>query len=117
MTLPSYSQLADRMGMAPGFCCPLAVKIPLQRGLSYSSECTILPVQCLHSALLRRVNHTGSDVRISSGTLMNPRNFPGQSAAAGWWNWAKVFSCRWSRFDHINNLEVRLNYSRNRMES
>ena len=107
MTLPSYSQLADRMGMAPGFCCPLAVKIPLQRGLSYSSECTILPVQCLHSALLRRVNHTGSDVRISSGTLMNPRNFPRQSAAAGWWNWAKVFSCRWSRFDHINNLEVR----------
>lgn len=57
--------------------------------------------------LLRRVNHTGSDVRVASGTIINPRNFPRQSAAALWWNWSGVFSCRWCRREHINRLEMR----------
>lgn len=107
ISMPAYSQLAQRMGMAPGFSCPIDIRIPLQRGLAYSSSSVQLPVQCLHSSLLRRVNHTGSDVRISTGTLMNPRNFPRQSAAANWWKWSKVFAYKWSRWDHINNLEVR----------
>ena len=88
---PSCFQLAARAGMAPGFVCPVEVTIPLQRGLGYSGSFHQLPVPALRSALLRRVNHTGSDVRISTGTLMNPKAYPSQSVVASWWKWNKVF--------------------------
>ena len=61
----------------------------------------------LHRALLRRVNHTGSDVRVTTGALVNPKAYPRQSSCAAWWKWSKVFAYRWSRPDHINSLEFR----------
>jgi hypothetical protein len=57
--------------------------------------------------LLTRVNHTGSDVRISSGAIMNPKAYPRQSANASWWLWKHVFYCRWQCKEHINRLEMR----------
>lgn len=105
--LPPYQLLLDRMGMAPGFVCPLKVKIPLQPRLAYGSTSQNVSVETLHSALLRRVNHTGSDVRIATGTLFNPRCFPRQSASAAWWKWSEVFACRWQKTEHINSLELR----------
>ena len=106
-TIRNYDQLWSRMGMAPGFITPLEVKIPLCKRLAYGSAMKDVGIQDLHLALLRRVNHTGSDVRISSGTIMNPRNYPRQSSAAGWWFWEKVFAFKWQRADHINSLELR----------
>ena len=95
------------MGMAPGFCCPISVAIPLQRRLGYGAVSKPVPVVSLHGAMLRRVNHTGSDVRISTGHVLNPRAFPRQSASAQWWEWQKVFAYRWQKSDHINSLELR----------
>ena len=66
-----------------------------------------LGVGDLQSALLRRVNHTGYDVRIATGSLFNPQCFPRQSASASWWKWSKVFACRWQETEHINALELR----------
>ena len=53
------------------------------------------------------LNRTGSDVRIRTGHILNPRAFPRQSVASSWWEWSKVFAYRWSRSDHINSLELR----------
>ena len=107
VSIPDYTILFNRMGMAPGYNCDINVRIPLQRGLSYGATDLKLPISALHASLLRRVNHTGSDVRISSGAVLNPRAFPRQSAAADWWVWQKVFGYRWSKGEHINSLELR----------
>ena len=108
ITIPSYDILWKRMGLAPGFCPPIQVECPLTRSLSYGVELSEpVGVAALHGSLLRRVNHTGSDVRISTGAILNPKNYPRQSACAAWWNWSKVFAYKWSRPDHINSLELR----------
>ena len=107
VSIPSYHRLWSRMGMAPGFSCDIAVEIPLTRRLAYGSVTEKMQIQNLHESLLRRTNHTGSDVRISTGMVLNPKAFPRQSASSGWWQWNKVFACRWKRSDHINSLELR----------
>lgn len=104
----SYSHLTRRMGMAPGFVAPLGMECPLARRLVYGS-CGSPPrtVADLTRVLLTRVNHTGSDVRVTTGMIVNPKAYPRQSAAALWWKWDDVFRCRWGRREHINRLELR----------
>ena len=103
----TYEMLWDRMGLAPGMCTPLFMKAPLKRELVYGEKWEHACVQDLRKALLRRVNHTGSDVRVSSGFITNPRAFPRQSASARWWLWKKGFAYRWQKKEHINALELR----------
>ena len=104
----TYSHLTKRMGMAPGFCAPIDMECPPTRELSYGcSKGRRQTVGELSRLLLTRVNHTGSDIRVSSGTVMNPKTFPRQSACSDWWLWKHVFHCRWSRKEHINRLEMR----------
>ena len=61
----------------------------------------------LNRILLTKVNHTGSDVRIASGDILNPKAFPRQGVEASWWVWRPVFSVRWKHEEHINPLELR----------
>ena len=103
----TFGQLWNRMGLAPGFLCGLDIKAPMTRRLSYGSTGEKGSIRDLHLALLRRVNHTGSDVRVSSGIIVNPKSFPRQGVEASWWKWKKVFANRWARADHINSLEMR----------
>lgn len=103
----NYDMLWDRMGLAPGMCTPLFMSAPLRRGLVYSASVGKASITDLHRCLLRRVNHTGSDVRVCSGFITNPKAFPRQSAAAGWWIWKKGFAYHWNRKEHINALELR----------
>lgn len=103
----TYHDLVMRMGLAPGYCCPLSWQAPLRRQLQYGQPPGNHSIPQMHAALLRRVNHTGSDIRISSGTVMNPRAYPRQSVPAEWWLWQKAFAYRWQRGDHINSLEFR----------
>ena len=107
VSVPPYHQLWMRMGLAPGFNCPIAVVAPLERRLVYGSPTVDVDITSLHSCLLRRANHTGSDIRITSGSILNPRAYPRQSVNADWWLWSKVFACRWEKADHINSLELR----------
>lgn len=103
----SFDMIWDRAGLAPGFVSPLFCTAPLERRLVYGGSRDTQPVSSLHRALLRRVNHTGSDVRVSTGAVTNPRAFPRQSAPAAWWEWEKVFAYKWQSNDHINSLELR----------
>ena len=104
-----YSHLVQRMGMAPGFRSPIRTVAPLARCLQYGFESVGISqtVQQLNRFLLTRVNHTGSDVRIASGELLNPKAHPRQGVQRDWWNWQPSFSVKWHQKEHINILELR----------
>ena len=104
----NYSHWCQRLGMAPGFCSQPDVVIPIKRGLSYGCSCEVdCDPHLLNRLLLTKTNHTGSDVRVSSGTIVNPRAFPRQGAEACWWEWTPTFSTKWQFSEHINGLEMR----------
>lgn len=103
-----YTHLWNRMGMAPGFCAPFWSKAPLERKLNYGLYKPLATsVNDLTRLLLTKVNHTGSDVRVTTGQIMAPKAFPRQSASPHWWNWKPVFHSRWQTQEHINLLEMR----------
>ena len=103
-----YSHLAHRMGLAPGCIANISVQIPVQRRLAYGyASDQSENIQDLTSLLLGKANHTGSDIRITTGQVMVPRAFPRQSASADWWNWKVNFTCHWKQKEHINALELR----------
>ena len=106
-----YSWIARRMGIAPGFRAPLRSQAPLGRFLQYGFRDQALArtytPQDLDRILLTKVNHTGSDIRIATGDVLNPKAFPRQGVEASWWNWRPVFNLRWKHEDHINPLELR----------
>lgn len=105
----SYGLLAQRMGLAPGFRSNFRSFAPLARTFQYGSPLSEIPnnsVEQLNRFLLRRTNHTGSDVRVVSGALMNPRCYPRQSVCSEWWNWEPTFQVHWKHAEHINCLEL-----------
>ena len=106
----AYTHLARRAGLAPGFRAPWRLVAPMSRKLNYGNI-QIPPesaptVETLNRILLRRTNHTGSDVRIISGEILNPKCFPRQAVASKWWTWEPVTQVRWSKSEHINSLEL-----------
>ena len=103
----TFEMIWNRAGLAPGFVSPLFCEATMERRLKYGGKGGPQQVSSLHRVLLRRVNHTGSDVRVSTGAVTNPRAFPRQSAPAAWWWWEKVFAYKWKSNDHINSLELR----------
>ena len=113
--LPSihYHHLCKRMGLAPGFKCSLRLQAPLKRCLQYGCQHVAeaegrFGVKDLNLLLLGRTNFTGSDVRVVSGELVNPRAYPRQSICADWWLWEKGFRVRWPRTNQrINQLELK----------
>ena len=53
------------------------------------------------------MNHTGSDIKITTGDVLCPKSIPRQSVEAAWWNWKPSFKVKWKNFEHINVLELR----------
>ena len=107
-TIP-YVVLAGRMGLAPGFRAALRCSAPLARRLQYgfsTQDGSSISVEHLNRLLLRKTNHTGSDVRVITGEIMNAKTYPRQSVAAQWWHWREVFSKKWGHKQHINCLEL-----------
>ena len=105
----SYKTLANRMGMAPGACVPLFKHCPLSRSLCYGNvakDPQHTPDD-LNRILLAKTNHTGSDVRIITGEILNPKAVVRQSIQADWWQWKHVFNTKWKQKEHINCLELR----------
>ena len=109
VTRVNYSQLTRRMGLSPGSILAPHLEAPLSRGISYGFRDgkTEATVEMLNRILLARTNHTGSDVRISTGEILNPKAAVRQSIEADWWKWEHVFQTRWKQPDHINLLELR----------
>ena len=76
-----YQHLAKRMGVAPGFRMPLRLTAKLAQRLVYGSpESSLLDksktLSDLNRFLLRKTNHTGSDIRVISGDIYNSKAFP-----------------------------------------
>ena len=53
------------------------------------------------------VNHTGSDVRLSTGEVVGKKATAHASSRALWWQWKHLFKVKWSLESHINFLEMR----------
>ena len=105
----SYRWLCKRMGMAPGFCANLRLACPLQRCLVYgtSGHGGDVTLTSLNKLLLSRTNHTGSDVRITTGQVLNPKAHPRQEVESNWFQWQPCFQVKWKLKGHINILELR----------
>ena len=105
----SYKTLAGRMGMAPGACVPLFKSCPISRSLRYGTKEESLQgsPSTLNKIFLSKTNHTGSDVRIVTGEILNPKAVVRQSIQASWWRWKRLFNTKWIQKEHINCLELR----------
>lgn len=104
-----YSQLANRMGLAPGFTCSIRAQAPIKRVLQYGAlhVGTEVVLKNLNQILLSKTNHTGSDVRVSTGEFLNPKAVVRQSIEAEWCHWEHLFNFRWKLQEHSNVLELR----------
>ena len=104
-----YHHLVRRMGLAPGFRCHIRCVAPIKQKLQFGMDefSTMHTFETLNRHLLSRVNHTGSDVKIVTGEILNPRAFPRQSLEPDLLVWEKCFSVRWGLKQHINVLELR----------
>ena len=107
----AYQHLAKRMGLAPGFRNILRRQVPLAKMLQYGSlhkdpKAFSNGVHLLNRFLLRKTNHTGSDIRVITGDAMASRSFPRQSVASVWWQWEHSFKTVWKQHSHINVLEL-----------
>lgn len=101
-------QLDNRMGLPPGASLHINVSCPMSSIPSYG--CFLSPdwgTASLSAFLALRANHTGSDIRITTGSYMNPKHVQRQSVLSTWWEWAPVFKCLWKTVEHINPLEAR----------
>ena len=104
----AVDQIVQRLGLAPGFSTAGHLTAPMSRLKTYivpasTSSCTVP----LSQHLLRCVNHTGSDVKITTGELMNSKHTVRQSVDAIWCRWKQVLVHRWQEPQHINLLEMR----------
>lgn len=54
------------------------------------------------------VNHTGADVRVSTGQVLGKKAAAHGSIRSLWWQWKHLFSLRWLHPSHINFLEMQM---------
>ena len=101
-----------RLGLAPGACTHVTYEAPMTRRLTFGSVATQERTDKEEEARAvslfgSKVNHTGSDVRVCTGEITNPRLFPRQAIWAALWKWRLMFQTRWKSPEHINQLELR----------
>eukprot|EP00438_Fugacium_kawagutii_P009954 Skav231148 [mRNA] locus=scaffold4611:65775:69738:+ [translate_table: standard] len=98
-------KLHARMGLPPGICSQVDHKCPLSREKIYVDAPEFkASVRELNCFLACRTNHTGSDVRITTGELMNPKKMWRQSVSADWWQWQPGFKVRSRYFTAVRRL-------------
>ncbi len=108
-TRAPYQHWCNRMGMAPGYLSPARLVAPIARKLCYGTPKGVrgsFGVRALNQILLKRTDHTGSDVRLVSGEQLVSKIFPRQAVCAQWWTWEPGFQLRWKQKAHINLLEL-----------
>ena len=98
----------EQLGLAPGASAHPSVSVPMTRWLAYAepghADCTRQDlVQCLGLT----TNHTGADVRLTSGSVLGKRAAHA-SVRALWWQWKHLFSVHWNSKSHINFLEMKM---------
>ena len=107
----NIKQLNDRLGLAPGLATDVKPKAPFSvRPMFPGSPSRKFEVSDLNAHLLCRTNHTGSDIRVTTGQMMSAKNYPREAVAATWWDWRNIFHTSWHFQEHINALEARAIY-------
>ena len=101
-----------RLGLSPGCGLRADFQAPLSRWKSFGGQqCPALDeegcARMIAEHLMRQTNHTGSDVKITTGELLNPKASSRQSIPAVIWRWQTVFATKWKFLHHINSLEMR----------
>ena len=106
----SPKQIFLRLGLAPGASAHPQVCVPMARWLQYGGSaeaCDGGPLQLVQQLGLT-VNHTGADVRITSGHVLGSKNPGHASVRALWWQWKHLFKVRWVSHVHINFQEMKM---------
>ena len=105
---PDIETLVGRLGLAPGHSARLSVRATLSRFKNFGDlPRTPNPTTTLAHHLCRVANHTGSDVRITTGEIIRPKAVRRAGVDAICWRWKQVYSTRWQYSHHINALEMR----------
>ena len=102
-----YQHYVARLGLAPGLSLHPSHTAPLSQFPAFGASSSRSRVS-LASLFAARCNHTGCDVRISTGQLINPKAYPRQSIDPNSWAWKVVFRHSWKQKAHINELELRM---------
>lgn len=101
--------IQQRLGLAPGSSAHPRLLVPMTRLLAYGAE-QGQPGSLVE--LVRRlgltVNHTGSDVRLTTGQLLGRKTGAHGSVRAWWWQWRHLFKISWLHPAHINWLEMKM---------
>ena len=103
------AKIIARLGLAPGCSAHPSVDVPMSRLLSYGGDAErpyMLEELTRHLGL--SVNHTGCDVRITTGAVLGNKPAAHASARAWWWQWKHLFKVRWLFKSHINYLEMKM---------
>ena len=104
-------RILRRLGLAPGACIHPDLEAPITRWLCYGPqpEAAPNPVEIVKQLGLT-VNHTGADVRVSSGQILGHKPPNHASVRSWWWQWKQLFNLRWKESSHINYLEMKMIY-------
>lgn len=107
----SIEHLVKRLGLAPGFVTGWEATAEMNRQLNYGQTFGGSPlhrtVQDLNKVFIQRTNHTGADVKLITGHLMERKQQTRQSVPSAWWRWQFLFQNKWQLTEHINALEMR----------
>lgn len=103
-------QILLRLGLAPGASAHPCVQVPMSRWLQYGGDADDHGEEALQ--LVRHlgltVNHTGADVKLTTGQIMGSKNPGHSSVRAFWWQWTHLFKVRWTTHVHINYQEMKM---------
>ena len=100
--------IVSRLGLAPGASAHPSVSLPMTRWLAYAGDGdTPCSCQDLVQCLGLTTNHTGADVRLTTGTVLGKRSAHA-SVRALWRQWQHLFSVHWNSKSHINFLEMKM---------
>ena len=102
-------QILLRLGLAPGASAHPSVEVPMTRWLNYGWDAdTPATSKMLVQQLGLSVNHTGADVRVSTGFVLGKKPQSHVSVRALWWQWKHLFKTRWIHPSHINFFEMKM---------
>ena len=106
-TTPSMILL--RLGLAPGASAHPSVRSPMTRWLAYGEPPEInFSSEDLVKQLGLSVNHTGADVRITTGQILGHKPPNHASVRSWWWQWKQLVTVKWHDQVHINFLEMKM---------
>jgi hypothetical protein len=106
--MPPY-QIVNRLGLAVGATCHPDLQVPMTRWLAYSGDTAQHYKEVeLVKHLCLTVNHTSSDVRISTGEEIGKKAPAHASSRALWWLWKHLFKVKWNHDSHIIFLEMKM---------